>query len=752
MTSYKKIGIALGAVVVVAGASAGGYMLLKKNDESTESEAKASTSASAKQDDEVAPLDSLALVIPENVDAYLEVPSVRALAQGTANMKVVDVGLLDLMSSLDRVGAGVGQAFGLDAKDGSAFVSSIKTVAIAARFSDDEPFAGGVIASTKPAVVTKLLATERFSKRGKIGDVDKYGLGSSTKSTALKDDDMLGKLAAGISTPQDVSIVWLKDKGLLLVGTDAFLKGVTDVVGGKQKTLAANADYKKELASLADKPRLIVYAPASALSVLAKSPRGKEALDGFFKDPGAFLGAFYTGAPGLLMTLEGGVQGDKVPTLAVPKAPKLTLASALPADTLGYMAFSTKLDMSGKDAEDKLVSVVRAYDTDQADEIREGLDKARTKLGVGMADVIDAFGEQMVIGLVTSDREIAFDDLSKIDIESNAAVIGLSALKDEAAMKKIVDGLKGKLPIGDTHNLSATDDGGFEASPKRAAPFIALRYPKGQLFVGVGAEALVKRAYDTIVAKKGTLGDDGAHKLAISGVPGAPHFVSWIDASRLLMKPIEGQDAIPGLDFINQKIVMKGDNRLTMTTALGLVERGKGYRVRMDMLNSFGVLPAVGIYGVRRYLARSKSSEAKNTIGAIARGAAAAFERETVGGGHTLCKSAAPVPSVVPSGKKYQPNTAEGSDFETGDDAGGWRCLKFAMTQPHYYQYGYSVGGPYKGPAVGGPDPGPNGFEAWAVGDLDGDGVTSLYTVTGTVDASGNLKRSTEIFIHNELE
>lgn len=752
MTSYKKVGIALGAAVVVAGASAGGYMLLKKGDETAESGAEVSASASAKQEDDVAPLDSLALVMPETVDAYLEVPSVRALAQGAANMKVVNVGLLDLLSTLDEVGAGVGQAFGLDAKDGSAFVSSIKTVAFAARFSEEEPFAGGVIASTKPAVVTKLLATERFSKSGKIGDHDKYALGGSTKTTALKEGDMLGKLAAGISTPKEISIVWLKEKGLFLVGTDAFLKSVSEVAGGKGKTLAASADYKKELATLADKPKVIVYAPASALSLMAKSPSGKATLDGFFKDPGAFLGAVYTGAPGLLMTLEGGVQGDKVPALTVPKAPKLALANALPADTLGYVAFSTKLDMSGKDAEDKLVSVVRAYDADKADEIREGLEQARTKLGVGMADVIDALGEQMVVGMVTSDRELALDDLSKIDVGSNAAVIGLSALKDAAAMKKIVDGLVPRVPIRDTHTIVATDDGGYEASPGRGGPFIALRYPNGQLFVGVGAEALVKRAHDSVQAKRGTLADDKAHALALSGVPGAPHLLSWIDASRLLMKPAEGEDTIPGLDFINDKIVMKGDSRLTMTTALGLVERGKGYRVRMDMLNSFGVLPAVGIYGVRRYLASAKSSEAKNTIGAIARGAAAAFERESEGGGRKLCKSAAPVPSFVPSGKKYQPNTAEGADFETGDAAGGWRCLRFAMTQPHYYQYGYSVGGPYKGPALGGPDPGPNGFEAWAMGDIDGDGVTSLFTVTGTIDASGNLKRGTQIFIHNELE
>jgi hypothetical protein len=53
---------------------------------------------------------------------------------------------------------------------------------------------------------------------------------------------------------------------------------------------------------------------------------------------------------------------------------------------------------------------------------------------------------------------------------------------------------------------------------------------------------------------------------------------------------------------------------------------------------------------------------------------------------------------------------------------------------------------------VGGPDPGPNGFEAWAIGDLDGDGVTSLFTRTGKIDASGNLNVDPTVFIHNESE
>src|SRR5689334_23265245 len=49
----------------------------------------------------------------------------------------------------------------------------------------------------------------------------------------------------------------------------------------------------------------------------------------------------------------------------------------------------------------------------------------------------------------------------------------------------------------------------------------------------------------------------------------------------------------------------------------------------MIVVAIIGVLAALAIYGVRRYLATSKTAEAKNTIGGIARAAVAAYERET---------------------------------------------------------------------------------------------------------------------------
>jgi type IV pilus assembly protein PilA len=185
----------------------------------------------------------------------------------------------------------------------------------------------------------------------------------------------------------------------------------------------------------------------------------------------------------------------------------------------------------------------------------------------------------------------------------------------------------------------------------------------------------------------------------------------------------------------------------------------------MIVVAIIGVLAALAIYGVRRYLASAKTSEAKNTVGAISRGAAGAFERETTGAeilgdgaqstaaSHALCTSAAaPVPAQMTSvrGTKYQPSTEPGEDFDTGDSLAGWKCLKFTLTQPIYFQYHYLQGGGYIIP--GAPAPGATGFEASARGDLDADDTYSGFARGGTVNTNGQLVLATQVHVDNEYE
>jgi type IV pilus assembly protein PilA len=205
---------------------------------------------------------------------------------------------------------------------------------------------------------------------------------------------------------------------------------------------------------------------------------------------------------------------------------------------------------------------------------------------------------------------------------------------------------------------------------------------------------------------------------------------------------------------------MKSRARRARATGFTLVEL-------MIVVAIIGVLAALAIYGVRRYLAASKSAEAKDMVGAIARGAQASFERETVASevvpegnqsqaaSHALCGDALDVPTAMTKvqGIKYQPDSAVGKDFNSGDPLNGWECIKFNISSPIYYQYGYHNTASVKfgtNPAK----PTGAGFEASAQGDLNGDGTTfGQFARTGEVNTStGQIRLSTQVYVNNEFE
>ncbi|MGH7272785.1 MAG: type IV pilin protein [Polyangiaceae bacterium] len=156
----------------------------------------------------------------------------------------------------------------------------------------------------------------------------------------------------------------------------------------------------------------------------------------------------------------------------------------------------------------------------------------------------------------------------------------------------------------------------------------------------------------------------------------------------------------------------------------------------MIVVAIIGILAVLAIYGVRKYIANAKTAEAKNSLGQIAKDAAAAVEREkgtmpmvTPGSVSTLMRSicgtatnTVPAAGAVPAGQKYQSLAAE---WNSGDAMNGWDCLKFSLEEPQYYLYGYTSAGANTSAATG-------GFTATANGDLNGNTVYSTFTIFGS--------------------
>jgi type IV pilus assembly protein PilA len=172
-----------------------------------------------------------------------------------------------------------------------------------------------------------------------------------------------------------------------------------------------------------------------------------------------------------------------------------------------------------------------------------------------------------------------------------------------------------------------------------------------------------------------------------------------------------------------------------------------------------GILAALAIYGVRKYVMNAKTAEARNTLGQMSKDAVTAFTRETIEGDKVLdlakssdvtsrlCLSAKSVPGgkagtiwKIPvaevKGKKYQSTPNDWTDPTIYDRFTGWTCMHFSMTDPQIYAYQYQTGATTA--AAAGADGTVFGVEA--SGDLDGDGEASSFQIVGKLQTDATTK------------
>lgn len=150
-------------------------------------------------------------------------------------------------------------------------------------------------------------------------------------------------------------------------------------------------------------------------------------------------------------------------------------------------------------------------------------------------------------------------------------------------------------------------------------------------------------------------------------------------------------------------------------------------------------MAAVAIPQLVHYLASAKTAEAEANLRTLYAGAAAYYAREHVGPDGTVRTRCTVAPAVTS-------NTPGPGKSLLGPLPESFRAIGFEPLDPVYYQYEIvSV------PGCDHPDGTPL-YTFRAHGDLDGDGVRSLYELTASSALDGTLERSPTVTARDGLE
>lgn len=372
---------------------------------------------------------------------------------------------------------------------------------------------------------------------------------------------------------------------------------------------------------------------------------------------------------------------------------------------------------------------------------------ALAEVGLELGDVDRALGGEAAIGIYRDPKhKLPLADGGRDEALRHNAVLIAIATADEAAQKKVFNAVAADMKRTSKKVRSRP---GWVAGDLDEHNEVRAESRQGFVLIGVGDRSFLAQVAARFGKEKESLAASPSFAEARARAKAPSHLEMYIDR-QTFAGLLEGA-AAASFGALGASPTLLSLTFAPSDRGLELALGGQG---GVEIL---GAGAALAVHGVRRYLASAKTAEAKNTVLAIARSAVGAFERAAgsqksgAPSSRHLCKSANPVPAAVPRGTRYTPSSSPGQDFNQGDDTSGWRCLQFDLSMPAYYQYDYRAGSGYKGPARGGPDPGKDGFEVSAEGDLDGDGTTSLFTRTGKI-VNGKLVLNPQIFIAEEME
>lgn len=543
----------------------------------------------------------LAKYMPKDTQAYIEVPSLTKAMLKLVGSDVIESSEVDSEQQLDvAVNAFSGSFEGLKKDDAESLVKSITGVAVGIRnLAERDQETVFMISFSSSEPVDALLKSERFEKTEKIAGGQGYEIRPGERD-ADKKTPALERMLNFVTVKGDRSAaVWFEETKVLAVGTTDMVEDCGKVMRGDKDPLSTTEHFKQAKFE-GDGIGLGWVDADSFVDVVAKRSKSGDASDvkrKFFDHIAPFAFTARVADAGLVMTLTGELRGKAMPDeKLVPKGRSMDLWEKLPDTTIAYVSASNSRKLEAKERKELMFEFLKQVDRDAGRNADKSLDKAEEVLGISFDRISEAIGDQIVIGVVTTDKFKLDKDFKPADIPETLGVDAILRTNDHEAAEKLVKVLREKAfedgPLGKMYDVDKKEDG-FIATPRQdELPLVRVILRDEDLLILVGQKKLIDKMIDAYEGDN-TLKSDGAHKLALAAMKSKPCLFAWFDTGRAMKDVLSDADELKD-DLKDQGVPYKalkleGDERMTTAFALELTPDDGGIKYRLETLNVFGL-------------------------------------------------------------------------------------------------------------------------------------------------------------------
>ncbi len=530
----------------------------------------------------------LAKYAPKDTQIYVEVPSMSKALLQLAGTDIIDTKELEPDAKVDDMIDGLSSAFDISKDDAKDIIKGVSGVAFMGRDMSKKGSAAVIVSFSTN--IEKLLKSKRFNKGDAMHGATTYEIDRRDV-----DFDKLAKMSPYEKSFSMMSMkgdhdtfAWIESKKLAVFGDKDMVEDTTRVIAGDKDALTTNDTFKQ--AKYEGGSVMIAYVDPEVID-------DKDVKKDYFDGIAPFTGSLRFTSAGMVTTLSGQLKGKKLPDdKTLESAAKLDMAEKLPADTVGYIAFSTKSKLTGKEAQEQVIKSMKDANKEQGKAFEKELDQVEKDYGISLATAYDAIGDQAIFAITASDKlKLDKNDPPKPeDILDNVGGVFAMAVKDKKAAEKLVKTLREEVveKLGKDVFDTTAKDGGFTAKPKEDKfPMVKVVFQGDYLIFAVGKKERVNAIVDGFSGNGQTLKDDKAHKKALNALNTKPHLLLWLDTGRFVKTLLDDKDLKDTLK--EQKIPYKalkvdGDDRMTTALAVELKANDGTWSYKVEGLNIAG--------------------------------------------------------------------------------------------------------------------------------------------------------------------